>query len=188
MRISRLLLLAAAGTAISGCATHKYVDDSVADLEMRQGARIEAAEVRLDEVEGTSKEALERAIAAGKLAEGTFLYDVVLQDDAVKFASNKSMLSPDAQDRLTKLANDLKSANENVYLEIQGHTDSTGSDAYNKQLGAERADAVRTFLNMQGVPLNRMATISYGETAPVAPNSTAAGRATNRRVKIVVLK
>ena len=64
-------------------------------------------------------------------------------------------------------ANRLKSENKNVYLEIQGHTDSTGSDMYNYKLGEERAEAVRRYLNKQGVALNRMSTISYGKDEPV---------------------
>ena len=55
------------------------------------------------------------------------------------------------------------------------------------RLGADRAEAVRRYLNKQGVALNRMATISYGEDEPVAPNNTRDGRAANRRVVVVVL-
>jgi outer membrane protein OmpA-like peptidoglycan-associated protein len=84
-------------------------------------------------------------------------------------------------------ASKLKSDNRNVYIEIQGHTDSTGTKDYNETLGEERAEAVRLFLNEQGVALNRMNSISYGETAPVADNKTKAGRAQNRRVNIVVM-
>jgi outer membrane protein OmpA-like peptidoglycan-associated protein len=80
------------------------------------------------------------------------------------------------------------SDNQYVYLEIQGHTVSTGSDQRNTAVGQARADAVRNFLGKQGVALNRMATTSYGEGAPVASNNTKAGRAANRRVVIVVLK
>ena len=57
----------------------------------------------------------------------------------------------------------------------------------NQRLGEERADAVRLFLNQQGVALNRMSTISYGDSSPVASNKTRAGRAQNRRVVVVVL-
>ena len=180
MRFSRLVILATAAFTVSGCATHKYVDRSVADLESRQSAR-------MDQLDKTSKDALDRAIAAGKLAEGKFMYNVVLSDDAVKFDFGKAKLSPEAEARLTQLADQLKSENKNVYLEIQGHTDSTGPEELNRELGQKRAEAVRLFLNKQGVALNRMATISYGEDAPVAPNSDKAGRAQNRRVVIVVL-
>jgi len=85
------------------------------------------------------------------------------------------------------LAGDLKADNQNVYLEIQGHTDSTGSAQYNQQLGLQRAESVRRHMHKQGVALDRIATISYGEDAPAEPNDTADGRTLNRRVEIVVL-
>ena len=74
-----------------------------------------------------------------------------------------------------------------MYLEIQGHTDATGSDAYNLKLGEARAEAVRRYLNKQGVALNRMSTISYGKSEPVESNKTKEGRAKNRRVVVIVL-
>jgi outer membrane protein OmpA-like peptidoglycan-associated protein len=55
------------------------------------------------------------------------------------------------------------------------------------RLGEERAEAVRLFMNRKGVPLNRMSTISYGDTSPVAPNNTRVGRAQNRRVVLIVM-
>lgn len=180
MRRFPVLLLAASAVALSGCATKGFVRESVADLETRQNAR-------MDEIDATSREALERAIAAGKLAEGKLLYSVVLSDDAVKFPVDGSALSAEAEARLTTLLNQLKTQNKPVYIEIQGHTDSTGSDAYNQKLGMERAEAARLFLYKQGLPLSRIATISYGETAPVASNATPQGRAANRRVVLVVL-
>lgn len=180
MRFSSLALLSALSVSFSGCATRSYVDESIAALEARQNARIDA-------LDRTSQEALERATAAGKLAEGKFLYSVVLSDDTVKFASGQSQLSQEGEARLTQLTEQLKSDNRNVYLEIQGHTDSAGSAGLNHALGLSRAEAVRLFLYKQGVALNRMATMSYGEDAPVASNSDAAGRAANRRVVITVL-
>lgn len=188
MRLTHTALLAAAAIALSGCATKGYVKERVSDLETRQNARMDQADQRMDQIDKTSREALERAIAAGKLAEGKFAYDIVLSDDAVKFDSNRAVVSPTGQQRLSELASQLKAENANAYLEIQGHTDSTGPDAYNQKLGMDRAEAVRLALYKSGVPLNRMATISYGEEAPIAANNTAAGRAANRRVVIVVLK
>jgi peptidoglycan-associated lipoprotein len=78
-------------------------------------------------------------------------------------------------------------ANKNVYVEIQGHTDNTGSVQVNQNIGMMRAEAVRLFLNQRGVPLNRMSSISYRDTAPVAPNDSAASRAANRRVVLIVM-
>jgi peptidoglycan-associated lipoprotein len=127
------------------------------------------------------------AASLASTAEGKFLYEVVLSDDSVKFPVNKDALSPEAEARLTELAERLKGENKNVYLEIQGHTDASGGAKYNQELGESRAEAVRRYLSQQHIALNRMATISYGETEPVAPNDNADGRAQNRRVAIVVL-
>jgi len=181
MKITNMLLVAVAGIALSGCATRGYVDDSVAGLDAKHSARI-------TELDDRSRDALERAKAAGLLAEGKFMYSIVLTDDAVKFEPGRSELSADAEANLMTLVNQLKAENKNVYLEIQGHTDSIGTAASNKKLGLARAEAVRFFLHKQGIALNRMATISYGEEAPIADNMYAPGRATNRRVMLVVLK
>lgn len=172
-----------AGLLASGCASHKFVRENVAVVD----DRVTGVEGRVTSVEGAAGEALQRANAAHKLAEGKFLYEVVLSDDSVKFPTNRHALSSEAETRLAELAERLKSENRNVYLEIQGYTDATGSPAYNEELGAARAEAVRKYLSKQGMALNRMATISYGEDDPVAPNDTREGRAQNRRVAIVVL-
>jgi outer membrane protein OmpA-like peptidoglycan-associated protein len=175
---SAVLMGAAVAMAfgMSGCATKGFVKRKVGETE-----------AHVTRVEGTARDALDRANAAHKLAEGKFLYQVVLSDDSVKFPVDRHALSPEAEARLKELADRLKGENRNVYLEIQGHTDSSGDKAYNEELGRERAEAVRRYLNEQGVPLNRMATISYGEDAPVAPNDTPEGKAQNRRVVVVVL-
>ena len=187
----------AAAFAVTGCATEKYVNTHVAAVDEKitttqseadqQKARIAEHDQMLARLDKTSREAYERAEAAGKLAEGKFLYNVTLQDDGYKFKLNKYALSDDEKAKLMDFASKLKSDNRNVYIEIQGHTDSTGTKDYNDTLGEERAEAVRLFLNEQGVALNRMNSISYGETAPVADNKTKAGRAQNRRVNIVVM-
>ncbi|MBA4805723.1 MAG: OmpA family protein [Brevundimonas sp.] len=168
--------LLAVGVVASGCASHRFVRDQVAVVD-----------TRVTGVEGLAGQALERANAAHKLAEGKFLYEMVLSDDSVKFPTDRHALSPEAEQRLAELAQRLRAENRNVYLEIQGHTDAAGDEAYNEELGEARAEAVRRALSRQGVALNRMATISYGETAPVASNDTPEGRAQNRRVSIIVL-
>ena len=82
----------------------------------------------------------------------------------------------------------MKDENKNVYIEIQGNTDSIGSDRANLALGQARAETVLRYLNMQhGFPLNRMSAVSYGKFKPIADNKTAEGRARNRRVTLVVL-
>ena len=186
--IGGVLLLSA--LAFGGCATKKYVNEQVATVDTRVASvdsHLTDVDTRLGATDKTAQDALSRATAAGKLAEGKFDYAVTLSDDSVKFPTNVHKLSEEAQARLTELATRLKNDNKNVYLEIQGHTDSTGSPEYNEKLGEERAEAARLFLNKQGVALNRIATISYGQDAPVAPNNTRDGRAQNRRVVIIVM-
>lgn len=187
----------AAAFAVTGCATDKYVNTHVAAVDQKidgtqaqadvERQRIADHDAMLASLDKNTREALERAEAAGKLAEGKFLYNVTLQDDGYKFKTNKYALTDEERAKLMDLAGKLKADNKNVYLEIQGYTDATGTADYNMRLGEERAEAVRLFLNEQGVALNRMNTISYGKTSPVADNRTRDGRAQNRRVQIVVL-
>jgi len=193
------LLLGAFG--LTGCATKTYVGEEVSKSSAANEKHISQVESQVEatqtkvkehdkqitELDKTTRDALERAQAAGKLAEGKFVYSLVLSDDAVKFPVNGHELSPESMTMLDDFANRLKSENKNVYLEIQGHTDSTGSDMYNYKLGEERAEAVRRYLNQKGVALNRMSTISYGKAEPVDDNKTKDGRAKNRRVVVVVL-
>ena len=179
-----------AAVSLGGCATKKFVRSEVAVVGAKTDAvtgRVDTAETRIGAVEGTAKDALDRATAAGKLAEGKFLYSEVLSDDSMKFGVAKAALSPETQARLDALAEKLKADNRNVYVEVQGHTDATGPKDFNYKLGEERAEAVRRYLNQHGVPLNRISTISYGPDAPAAPNNDRAGRQANRRVVLIVL-
>lgn len=152
-------------------------------------AAITRHETALADLSKTAQEALDRASAAGKLAEGKFVQEVVLTDDQLRFGLGKTELSGPAKAVLDDFAKRLKEENKNIYIEIQGHTDSRGEEAYNLKLGEERANAVRRYLNSSGgVPLHRMSVISYGESKPVADNKFRPGREQNRRVTLVVLK
>ena len=138
----------------------------------------------------TAQDALQRANAAGKLAEGKFVYEATLSEaTTLAFKLEGDELSAPIKAALDNFAAKLNSENKNVYIEIQGHTDTTGDAAYNLKLGEERAESVRRYLNMKGgIALHRMSVISYGETAPVVNNKTRANREKNRRVVLVVLK
>ena len=186
---------------LTACASKRYVSEEVSKSSATSEKRIDEVEsqveatqskvrehdTRIAELDKTTREALERAEAAGKLAEGKFVFSLVLSDDAVKFPVNKHLLSKEAEEKLAEFAQRLKGENKNVYLEIQGHTDATGSPEYNMNLGESRAEAVRRYLSKQGIALNRMSTISYGKDEPVDSNKTKAGRAKNRRVVVIVL-
>lgn len=191
--------LVAALIGTTGCATKKYVKQETGAVNTRvdevQGqveqaqTRINTHEQRIGEISKTAQEALQRAQEAGKLAEGKFLYETVLTDEKVKFGFDTADLSPEAQAALDQFAQQLKTENKNVYIEIQGHTDNVGSEKYNEELGLLRAEAVRRYLNQKhGFPLHRINVISYGESAPVADNGNRQGRSQNRRVALVVLQ
>jgi outer membrane protein OmpA-like peptidoglycan-associated protein len=191
-------LIAALATT-TGCATKKYVRQETGAVGTRVDGvegQVEEAQTRLDthdrqigETSRTAQEALQRAQEAGKLAQGKLLYETVLSDDKVKFGFDTSDLSPQAEAALDEFASQLTGDNKNVYIEIQGHTDSVGSEKYNEELGLLRAEAVRRYLNQKHtIPLHRINVISYGESAAVADNSTREGRSQNRRVALVVLQ
>ena len=184
------ITVAALAVGLGGCATKDYVNEHVATVDAKVTAtqgQVDRHEAHLTQLDQATKDALDRATAAGKLAEGKFLYEMVLSDDSVKFPADSAKLSSEAQQRLTDFAEKLKTDNRNVYVEIQGHTDGRGSDTLNTRLGEARAEAVRLFMNQHGVPLNRLSTISYGKADSVADNKTKAGRAQNRRVVLIVM-
>jgi peptidoglycan-associated lipoprotein len=197
--VGAALLLGTFG--LTACASKRYVSEEVSKSSATSEKRINEVESQVEatqskvrdhdtkiaQLDKTTREAMERAEAAGKLAEGKFIYSLVLSDDAVKFPVNRHELSKEAEDKLKDFAERLKGENKNVYLEIQGHTDSTGEAIYNLKLGEERAEAVRRYLSKQGIALNRMSTISYGKDEPVDSNKTRDGRAKNRRVVVIVL-
>jgi outer membrane protein OmpA-like peptidoglycan-associated protein len=190
LRPSTTTAILAIAVSLGGCASKDYVNQQMATVDTKVQAvqdQVSQQQTHLTQLDQTTKEALDRATAAGKLAQGKFLYSMVLSDDSVKFAFNGSRLSPEAQQRLQAFADKLKTDNRNVYVEIQGHTDSSGPAALNMRIGQQRAEAVRLFLNQNGVPLNRMSTISYGEDKPIASNSTREGRAQNRCVVLIVM-
>jgi outer membrane protein OmpA-like peptidoglycan-associated protein len=121
-------------------------------------------------------------------ASRKLVYEVVLNDSEGNFKFAKSDLPDSAKTKIDDMVNQILANPQDVYFEIEGYTDSTGSKDYNKQLGLDRADAVKMYLYTQyHIPLHKMNVISYGADNPVAPNTTKEGRAQNRRVVIKVL-
>ncbi|MFL5462051.1 MAG: OmpA family protein [Gemmatimonadales bacterium] len=105
----------------------------------------------------------------------------------VNFETNRATLKPAAREKLSKLSGVLLGFPGEYKLEIEGHTDSTGTDAYNQTLSQSRAQSVRDFLVTQGIPETRIpSTQGFGRTKPIAPNDTRANREKNRRVDIVI--
>lgn len=202
--MSRLspLIVASSVMLLSACATKDFVRETVAPVQTSVdglGTRVQAHDNGLKALDGRlqgsearivtlEQEAAARAQAAKNLPAPTLLMSTVLTDDKIKFKSGHFQLTEQAGQELDQLVARLKADNQPVFVEIQGHTDATGSDTVNQQLGLQRAEAVRLHLARAGLPLARMATISYGESAPLADNNTREGRSTNRRVQLIVMR
>lgn len=203
--MSRLspLIVASSVLLLSACATKEYVKETVAPVQTSVdglGTRVQAHDDSLKALDGRmqgseariaalQQEAAERAQAAKNLpAPPGLLMSTLLTDDKIKFSSGRAELTEQGGRELDQLVAKLKADNQPVFIEIQGHTDSSGSDAVNQQLGLKRAEAVRMYLARAGLPLARMSTISYGESAPLADNKTREGRSTNRRVQLIVMR
>jgi outer membrane protein OmpA-like peptidoglycan-associated protein len=103
----------------------------------------------------------------------------------VLFDTAKYTLRPGAREKLAKISGILIS-HSTLKLEVEGHTDSVGSDEYNQRLAEQRAASVRDYLVQQGISMNNITAKGFGETRPVVSNDTAAGRQQNRRVELVV--
>lgn len=110
---------------------------------------------------------------------------MVLQD--VSFETGKSQLLPGGVNRLQPLINYLRLSPE-TQVRIEGYTDSVGGAAYNSQLSLDRANSVKAILSAGGIDGARISTVGSGLTKPVATNATAAGRQSNRRVEVTLLK
>ncbi|MGB8951726.1 MAG: OmpA family protein [Candidatus Aminicenantales bacterium] len=194
--------------ASTGCATKKYLLKEMAVLDQK----VEGVETAVEENQKRIKEHDEQLTTLGSLikqqesdlsnyrsdvddkisevkraAQGRLLFKEVLRNDESKFKFDSYELSVESKAKLDEFVQVLIAQDKGVYLEIQGHTDSTGSESWNLILGRKRAEAARDYLHKQyRIPLHRMEVISYGSDLPIADNATRNGRAQNRRVVILV--
>jgi len=111
---------------------------------------------------------------------------VITLSGSVLFASAKYELLSSAAETLSRVAEALTKSESGSKILVQGYTDSQGSDAYNQELSRHRAETVRAFLTSHGIAPERVTAEGFGPSRPVADNTTAEGRANNRRVEIVV--
>lgn len=210
MKFSRALLAITIPVVLGACATSKSVDEKIAasqantnqkiesvssqveDLQQKQtdlSNRQTATDARVEQLSQSAAEALKRAQEAGVLAKGKVVFEQTFSEDRVKFKLNSSDLTDDAKAALDEFAGKVKGLETQYFIEIQGHTDDSGGERYNEELGQRRAESVRRHLSREHkLALNRMSTISYGDTLPLESNRTRAGRAANRRVVLVVLE
>jgi outer membrane protein OmpA-like peptidoglycan-associated protein len=206
------------GVCGSGCASKRFVRDSVAEVNKKveavaqsleatqeqtreNAARISQVDQKTTQVGAAAQSAQSSATAARGAAEAAaarvaavettskrLIFQVVISDDQGNFELGKADLPADVTKKLDDLAARLKADPAGNYIEIEGHTDSTGSTELNQRLGLARAENVKRYLyEAYQIPLHKINVISFGESKPVAPNDTKDGRAQNRRVVIKVL-
>jgi len=137
----------------------------------------------MDNQEATMRQQL-AAVEGASIQREADILAVTFKSD-VLFDVGSSAVKVGAHDELMRVAQVLNQYPQTTIL-IAGHTDSTGSEEFNQQLSEQRALAVKNTLVGQGVNTMRMNTVGYGETRPVADNSTEAGRQMNRRVQITI--
>ncbi len=187
-----------------GCATKKFVNTELAALDQK----VEGVETAIEENQKRIREHDERLASIGsiikehesqikgvdskieevkKYARGTLVFKEILRNNEATFTFDSFELLPEAKATLDTFVRKLIELDRGVYLEIQGHTDSTGPESWNLLLGKKRAEAVMEYLYKQHhIPLHRMQVISLGSSVPLADNSSREGRAKNRRVEILV--
>jgi outer membrane protein OmpA-like peptidoglycan-associated protein len=217
-QVAGLALLAAVMFALPACATKGYVNTQIAGVNGKvesltktveetqertkanegkinvvdqkvgaaQGAA-DAARQAASEADSKAGAADAKAVAIDK-ASRKLIYSVTVSTDSADFAVGKFELPDAAKAKIDELVARVKTDGQNVFFEIEGHTDSTGPKELNDKLGLQRAEAAMRYLRDQHqIPLHKISVISYGADKPVAPNKTRADRAQNRRIVINVL-
>ncbi len=162
---------------------------SAAALAQQQAAQAEAEKARQAAAQAEAEKGQLRAQLLAQLNSILQTRDsargLIVNMSDVLFDTGSSTLKPGAREKLAKISGILL-AHPGLTLQIEGHTDSVGSDEFNQQLSERRADTVRDFLAEQGVPASSISARGFGKTQPVATNDTAEGRQRNRRVELVV--
>lgn len=233
-RFSLLGVVFLAGLMVlSGCATRKYVRQTVGDLEPAIAEASNAAKENAERIDAVDRRAQQGITAAGSAdqkasqaqqaaqaaqqaaqaadrkadsanqgvqqannristleSRTTTFNDTYTAGDTqtVTFRVNSSVLSSQAKSTLDKVASDVSGQRSGYMIEIQGYTDSTGSEQYNDTLSQRRAESVLRYLVTKNVPLYRVSIVGLGEANPVADNKTAKGREQNRRVEVRILR
>jgi len=149
-----------------------------AAAQARQAAQ--QAEAEKTELRERLRQQLNMVLETRETARG-----LIVNINDVLFDFDRYTLKPGAREKLAKVSGILL-AYPGLRIQLEGHTDSVGSDEYNQTLSEERADAVRDYLVQQGVPASSLSAVGLGKADPVATNDTAAGRQQNRRVEMVV--
>jgi outer membrane protein OmpA-like peptidoglycan-associated protein len=165
------------------------VAEQQAALAQKQAAEAEAEKARQAAAKAEAEKADMRAQLLAQLNSILQTNDsargLIVNMSDVLFDTGSFTLKPGAREKLAKVSGILL-AHPGLTMQIEGHTDSVGSDGFNVKLSEQRADSVKDFLGEQGVSLSSITAQGFGKAEPVATNDTAEGRQRNRRVEIVV--
>jgi outer membrane protein OmpA-like peptidoglycan-associated protein len=170
-------------------AAEQAARDRAAAVSQQRVAEAEAEKARQAAAQAEAEKAQLRAQLLSQLNSILQTRDsargLIVNMSDVLFDTGSYTLKPGAREKLAKISG-IVLAHPGLNLQIEGHTDSVGSDEMNQQLSERRADSVRDFLAQQGVPGSSISAHGFGKTQPVAGNETAEGRQRNRRVELVV--
>lgn len=188
---SKTATYAALGAGVA--AAIAYIDNKDADRRKRQERVLKAAGVGaligggvgyyMDQQEAKLREEL-KATGVQVARDGDNL--ILVMPGNITFDTGKSDLQQDFQPILGSVSKVLEEYEKTV-IEIAGHTDSVGSDSFNQNLSEQRARQVASFLASNGVRAERLVTVGYGESRPIADNGTPEGRSQNRRAELTLI-
>lgn len=204
MKLNLASVLLAAGVLVGCNETREDAVDSAAEVReiatedtavMYDESNVMAGRLEADEEEfkevnfaapAISEPNLERS---GVEVRGANNYRIYSVGEDIMFDLDKAKIRPSGEEKLQEIAKDIRNRDQVGKIRVYGFTDSLASDAYNKQLGRERAKNVEDWLRMNSqIDTSKMKIVSMGERMPEATNATAQGRQQNRRVEIVVVE
>ena len=174
--------------ALRDAGERRRIEAELASAKLQQERQaLEASQLLVAKVEGEKAALRERLLAQFNQVLET--HDsprglVVIMDDLL-FDLGKATLRADTREKLARLSG-LALAQPSLKLETEGHTDTSGSDSMNQRLSEQRAEAVRAFIETQGIAAANLTAQGFGKAVPLADNTTAKGRQQNRRVEIIV--
>jgi outer membrane protein OmpA-like peptidoglycan-associated protein len=174
---------------VAQAAAEQAARDRAAAVSQQRAAEAETEKARQAAAQAEAEKAQLRAQLLSQLNSILQTRDsargLIVNMSDVLFDTGSYTLKPGAREKLAKISG-IVLAHPGLNLQIEGHTDSVGTDEFNQQLSERRADSVRDFLAEQGVPGSAISARGFGKTQPVAGNDTAEGRQRNRRVELVV--
>ena len=193
MPIKRLIILLSVIVLVAGCGASKnYVDEQIRDSEARTSAQLgdvegktSATSLDLQKLQALQNDLEAKADMALNQSQGFENYQIIWEGE-VNFDFDSDEITSAAEQTLMDAGQKMETSSESL-VELVGHTDNTGSNAYNLALGERRSESVRRFLNDRfGISLYRMFTLSYGEDRAAALSDEPNSASRNRRVTVRV--